>query len=180
MVEQTGPIETPPPDQHHRDRKLGAELQRNAALIAALAGLGGTVVGGGITYLTNKSLENQQLHQQQLQEAMVTRTDAKLAISRYEDFLVSVRTMEQIQLIETPAELPQLPADASDQAAIVGAVSEKELTTLAAADSQVRSTTELVRLEENDPLTNLDRGVLQSDVTVINSAIAVLTPIAER
>jgi hypothetical protein len=158
------------------EHNVSRELQRYAALVAALFGLAGTVVGGGITYLTNKSLQDQQVAQETARDRILTAGAAKLAISRYDQLLGDLKQMESGGYVFVPSQLPP-EADAGDQAAIVVSVSETKLLALARADDDVRTIMRFLRAQSGDRVSSDLVGVLKQDTPDIERAIAILDPL---
>ena len=164
------------PDRRSTEGRLSSELRRNAGLVAAVFGLLGTVVGGGITYLTNKSLQDRQTAEQSAQRRVATEGAAKLAISRYDQFLQDLQQMESDHILVVPSQLPP-PADAGNQAAIVVDVSEANLLALARADDDIQTIRGFLRAQTGDVVSSDLLSVLRQDTPDIKQAIVILEPL---
>lgn len=102
------------------------------AYIAALFGVVGTLCGSAITYLGNRTLQNQQISEQNAVEARATRAAARLGVYRYQTYETLVGNMlsnEQYVVQQLPP-----PLTAADEALIVASLSTNGLDDLALAD----------------------------------------------
>jgi hypothetical protein len=106
---------------------------RNVALIAAIASLLGTVIGGAITYFTNRALQEQQVSEQQARQAAQTRVAARLLFERYariDEAVIAMFCSRSLFHVDEPPSL-------TDEELVVGRASAAGLQTLNNADIRV-------------------------------------------
>jgi len=150
---------------------------RNTALIAAIFGLLGTVVGGGITYFTNRALQDQQISEQRALQAAETRVAARLLYERYAKIDQAVIAMFCQGFYVSGGQFP--PASLSDEELVVGQASAAGLQTLNNADIQIGLLLETLKGKSTgQPVANGDSALFPFVDQTLRNALAVVTPMA--
>jgi hypothetical protein len=149
------------------------------AYIAALFGVIGTLCGSAVTYLGNRTLQNQQINQQNAVEATATRAAARIAVFRYQTYENLVNEMlSQRQYYEQ--QLPQ-PLSAGNEALIVASLDTDGLDALALADLGTTFVSGVLKGKpDGAPLHVGDQVTLEEASTDLQKGLAVLKRIATR
>jgi hypothetical protein len=153
----------------------------NAAFVAAVFGIVGTLIGGVLTYLTDHALQDQQISAQAARDTAAARAAALFAMLRYQKIDDEITGMLGADMfIKVPGGLPA-DISAADEELIVTRVTSQGLRAIATADDDTDVVRALVAARhDGDPLRSYDRVILRGADRQLRVAIATLSAFGGR
>lgn len=153
------------------------------AIIAAVAALAGSLIGGGITYLTDKSVQNKQIQQEEGRERIAAEAVVRLLISEYHtdgDRLQQMIALHEYDLASFREHTFVSRVGQEERKLLAGNLPETDW-------SDVAEATEAIETVENELETHHGRGQigraeaaeLEAASSVCETAYKALTPVAE-
>lgn len=153
------------------------------ALIAAASALAGTLVGGGVTYLSNERLENRQVAQEEARQTTASRAVARVLMVEYEteiDWLEQT-VEEKAYIVSTYHErifVSKVGLD--DRKLLAGHLSEGDWAAVSKAEYYVEAVEGALQAHHGaGGFSSEEREVLERATTACNEAKQDLTPLAD-
>lgn len=153
------------------------------AIIAAVAALAGSLVGGGITYLTDKSVQDKQIEQEERRERVAAEAVVRLLVSEYHndaDRLQQMITLREYDLASLHEHTFISRVGQEERKLLAGNLPEKDWSDVAeAADAIETVESELEAHHGGGRIGTAEAEELEAASSVCEAAYKVLVPVAE-
>jgi hypothetical protein len=153
------------------------------AIIAAVAALAGSLIGGGITYLTDKSVQNKQIEQEETRERIAAEAVVRLLISEYRtdaDRLQQMITLREYDLASLREHTFVSRVGQEERKLLAGNLPEKDWSDVAEAEAAIETVeSELETHHGRGQIGTAEAEELETANSVCKTAYKALTPVAE-
>jgi hypothetical protein len=153
------------------------------AIIAAIAALAGSLIGGGITYLNDKSVQNKQIEQEERRESIAAEAVVRLLISEYHtdaDRLQQMIALREYDLASFREHTFVTRVGQEERKLLAGNLPEKDWSDVAeAADAIETVENELEAHHGRGHIGTAEAEELEAASSVCETAYRALTPVAE-
>jgi hypothetical protein len=163
--------------------KRGLRESVTVAIIAAVAALAGSLIGGGITYLTDQSVQNKQIEQEEGRERVAAEAVVRLLISEYHtdaDRLQQMIALREYDLASFREHTFVSRVGQEERKLLAGNLPEKDWSDVAeAADAIETIESELEAHDGRGRIGTAEAEELEAASSVCETAYKALTPVAE-
>lgn len=163
--------------------KRGLPEGVTVAIIAAIAALAGSLIGGGITYLTEKSVQNRQIEQEERRERIAAEAVVRLLIAEYHtdaDRLQQMIALREYDSASFREHTFVSRVGQEERKLLAGKLPEKDWSDVAeAADAIETVESELEAHHGRGQIRKAEAEELEAASSVCETAYKALTPVAE-
>jgi hypothetical protein len=153
------------------------------AIIAAIAALAGSLIGGGITYLTSRSVQNKQIEQEEARERVAAEAVVRLLISEYHidaDRLQQMIALREYDLSSFREHTFVSRVGQEERKLLAGNLPEKDWSDVAAAASAIETVeSELEAHHGRGQIGTAEVEELETASSMCETAYKALIPIAQ-
>jgi hypothetical protein len=153
------------------------------AIIAAVAALTGSLIGGGMTYLTDKSVQNKQIEQEERRERIAAEAVVRLLISEYHidaDRLQQMIALHEYDLASFREHTFVSRVGQEERKLLAGNLPEKDWSDVAEAANAIETVeSELEAHHGRGQIETAEAEELETASSVCKTAYKALTSVAE-